>query len=205
VGGSGDRMTLKDMNDDGNAFVERMAAGDSTDYEIRVKLKTDTGNEFQNEEIDSFKVGMAFFDLPNPASPPYRSGQLPGGNEEGAVEGVTSNDNNEAGPVEGGVVSGEQTECRSWPLWAWILSAIIYAVIFLWSIFSDLEKQRKERKICWGWPLIFIIGAFLFWYNFDKCEQHKWFVIFVAIFSVFFYLYYLKLFKKSVIIEREIK
>ena len=202
VGGSGDRMTLKDMDGDGNAFVERMAAGDSTDYEVRVKLKTDTGNEFQNEEINSFKVGMAFSDLPNPASPPYRPGQLAGGNEEGEVEGVESNDNGEAGPVEDGVVSGEQDECHSWPLWAWILSAIIYAIVFLWSVFSGLEKQRKEREIRRGWPLIFIIGAFLFWYNFDKCERFQWFVIFTTIFSALSYLYYLKIFKKKVIVER---
>lgn len=204
VGGSGDRMTLKDMDEDGNAFVERMAAGDSTDYEIRVKLKTDTGNEFQNEEIDSFKVGMAFFDLPNPASPPYRPGQLAGGNEEGEVEGAESNDNEEAEPVEeDGVVSGEQNECHSWPLWAWILSAIIYAIVFLWSIFSGLEKQRKERNVRRVWPTILVIGAFLFWYNFDKCERFQWFIIFAAIFSVLSYLYYLKIFKKKVIIERE--
>lgn len=201
VGGDGDRMTLRDMDDDGNAFVERMTAGDSTDYEIRVKLKTSTGNEFQNEKIDSFKVGAAFYDLPNPVAPPYRPGQLPGGNEEGEVEGVESSDNNEANPARGGLVEGEQTGCHSWPLWAWVVFIIIYVIIFLWSLFSDLDEQKKERKIRWGWPLFFAIGAFLFWYNFDKCEQYKWVIVFSEILSAFFYLYYLKLLKKGMVIK----
>lgn len=197
VGGEGDRMTLEDMDDDGNAFVERMAAGDSTDYEIKVKLKTNTGNEFQNEEIDSFEVGLAFSDLPNPPAPPYRPGQLPGGNEEGVVEGVES-ESSEQNQENPGVVSGEQTDCRSWPLWPWISSAIIYAILFLWSLFNNFKDHMKERKIRWIWPLIIALGTFLFWYNFDKCEQHKWFIISTIIGSLIFYLYYLRLFKKGI-------
>lgn len=200
VGGSGDKMTLKDMDDDGSAFVERIVAGDSTDYEIRVKLKTNTGNEFQKEKIDSFEVGLAFYDLPNPPAPPYRSGQLPGGNEEGEVEGVESEGSeqqSEQGQEITGTVYGEETECHGWPLWAWIVAIIVYAIIFLWSLFNNFKDHVKERKIRWGWPLLFVIGVFLFWYNFDKCQQYKWFAISVLAGSAVIYFYYLRLFRKS--------
>lgn len=203
VGGSGDRMTLEDMDDEGSAFIERVAAGVSTDYEIKVKLKTSTGNEFQNEEIESFEVGLAFSDLPNPPAPPYRSGQLPGGNEEGAeegaVEGVESEgdeQNQESGPEIPGTVYGEETECHGWPLWAWVVALVVYTIIFFNALFNNFKDQIKERNIHCGWPLIFVIAAFLFWYNFDKCQQYKWFIVSVLIGSAVVYLYYLKLYKK---------
>jgi hypothetical protein len=140
--------------------------------------------------------------LPNPPAPPYRSGQLPGGNEEGEVEGVQSeggeNQEQEKGEQEKkGTVFGEQNQCQGWPLWIWVAVITAYAVLFLGSLFNNFKYHVKERKIRWAWPLILIIGAFLFWYNFDKCQEYEWFIISIAIGSVVFYLYYLSLLKRK--------
>ena len=95
------------------------------------------------------------------------------------------------GEGENPEIAGEETTCRYWPIWVWILSLIVFALNF----WRNARKNYKQEKYRWIFPLTWTIAAAAFWYFFDKCREYYWFLygsIIIAILSHFIYLYYLR-------------
>jgi hypothetical protein len=126
IGGSGDRFTLKDINNAGNVFVERLEPGESDRYEMKLKMNEDAGNEFQDKKT-KFDIAFGFTgESISPSTPlPLRPGTVAGGTVEGAETG--------AGP--GSQVAAAESQNSSnfsdnLPWWLWIVILLIIAGMF---------------------------------------------------------------------------
>jgi len=106
------------------------------------------------------------------------------------------------GEQEGGqgdvTVGGAESGCQWWPVWIWILALIIFAILFIASLFYKFKEQKEGQYPRRFAPSILVIAVLIFWYFFDKCDEHRWFAISSAIGALAIYLIYLYLFKKSV-------
>jgi len=191
IGGAGDRFTLKEINDAGNVFVERLEPGGSNRYEMKVKLDESAGNEFQ-AETTKFDITFGFTGEPiTPGAPlPLRPGQAAGGTEEGVLEST-------AGAVQGTEeeVAGAQMVCSEWPLWVWILILIIYAVGFNYVSFYNYKERKKVR---WFWQIVLTTAAYLLWLYFDECDLYWWFPYALIIAGLASYWYYLHRLRKII-------
>ncbi len=94
-----------------------------------------------------------------------------------------------------GEVAGEyENICKGQAVWIWILSLIVYAVLFN---FNNFYGEQKKEKIRWFWETFYTIAALLIWWLFDQCHINIWFPWLVIIIGVLSYGYYLRGMKKE--------
>jgi len=191
IGGPGDRFTLKKIDKDEEIFIERLDAGKSNKYKIKLKFDEAAGNKFQGEKT-KFDIDFGFISrIAGATTPlPLRPGQVAGGTEEGVLE-------NTAGAVQGTgeEVAGAQMVCSEWPLWVWILILIIYAVGFNYVSFYNYKERRKVR---WFWQIVLTTAAYLLWLYFDECDLYWWFPYALIIAGLASYWYYLHRLRKII-------
>lgn len=190
IGGSGDRFTLKEIDDAGDVFVERLEPGESNRYEMKLKMDENAGNEFQDEKTE-FDIAFGFTGEPvSPGAPlPLRPGTVEGGTAGGGVVGP--------GEVQGAEqeVAGAETGCNEWPLWVWLLILAIFTGVFN-SISFYNYKERKEVR--WFWQLALTAAACLLWLYFDKCDWYLWLPYALIILGLVSYWYYMYRLRKAV-------
>ena len=96
------------------------------------------------------------------------------------------------------IVGGAEAECQGWPLWVWVVALIVFAVLFIFSLFYKFKDQKEGQYPRRFAPASLAILVILFWYFFDKCHERRWFAIVSVIGALVVYLIYLYFFKKSV-------
>ncbi|MFA6048024.1 MAG: hypothetical protein WCV59_03125 [Parcubacteria group bacterium] len=186
LGGVGDRITLDEADGD-RIFIDRLDAGESEDYKIKLRFDSDAGNEYQELSSDfDIDLGFESDEVPGGGTPLPKvvSGEKPP--EE--VAGVSTP---EEGAENQGAQLGAETTCQSWPQWIWIVAILAYALILL----KYLQNNYKAEKMVWKFGLVWTVAAVTFWYFRDKCREYQWFLygsIIIAVASYFIYLWMLK-------------
>lgn len=206
-------------------------SGSTFQYKLWFTFDPSTGNEYQKKET-VFDISAGIYTVPtilkttddgddddggrrrrrrggggpltNPTGGFFRG--FPG--VTGTIAGEETNEGESGiagGEGENPEIAGEETTCRYWPVWVWILSIVVFALNF----WRNARKNYKQEKYRWIFPLTWTIAAAAFWYFFDKCREYYWFLygsIIIAILSHFIYLYYLrKKVKKGLPVEKEEK
>jgi hypothetical protein len=211
IGGEGDRWDLEDADDEGYLYFDRLDEGEEEEYEIKIKFDEDAGNEFQGLETEfdiDFMVegeevtaGVSEEDVfasqgrvvtgeaptdeitEEPEEEPEVQGQF-----EEAPELVDSQEDQQATDVK-----GTSSECVSWPpFWVWVVALV---VIIISLIVSDYRNFRR-REYGWKFDLFIVIAAILFWYFFDNCKIHLWFLFGSLASGVLIHAIYIALLKK---------
>jgi len=195
IGGSGDRWTLDDA-DGKDLYVDRLDAGETTKYKIKIKFDEDAGNEYQGLKSKfDIKFEAEFQPATLGITESENEKQILEEQEKRKVSGIepkqlgeeSSNGNNN------GQVSGEEMSCHSLPRWVWILATLAFLGL---SLFSTQKTGREKIKKHFIWQLGGVAGAILLWYLFDKCQYYKWFPVAVIVIGILNHLYYQK-FKAS--------
>ncbi len=123
---------------------------------------------------------------------------------EGEIAGAQTGEGNENGQgeemgEENGETKGAEVEfCQGWPFWVWLLSLIIFLILFVTSLFSRMKQDIKKGKLRWICPLVLAIVAFIFWYFFDTCREYIWFLIISLAGGALIYFVYLYIFRNNI-------
>jgi len=200
IGGAGDRYDLEEADDEGDLYVDRLDPEESNQYEIKIKFNKDAGNEFQglNTEFDiDFQIESRSADDRTEEEILTSQGRVVTG-EASEEEPEETEEVQGVGSEGEGIVAGEDTTCKSWPLWFWIVALIIFTAL---SFISTKNTQEKKAKSHFVWQLI-AVGLMLgLWYLFDKCPYYKWFPIGVIVVGILNHAYYQKFKAKKKIIK----
>jgi hypothetical protein len=137
IGGTGDRMSLKEADDQGQLYVNRLTAGQDEDYEIKIRFDEDAGNAFQNLETEfdiDFNITSQTASGPEPVRAGF-TGQAP--LEEVAGAEIT---NEEVTDGEGASeVLGEENQISNQPIWSqwwfWLSTLGVFGLL-AWLIFK---------------------------------------------------------------------
>jgi hypothetical protein len=187
VGGSGDRMNLKEAVEDGDIFIERLDAGDDNTYVVKVRFDKEAGNEYQDRSTKfdiTMEISGELTEGGDVQDAPYRPGQLAGGNEapEGEVLGIEDVRDEGAGEtgdnenIDTGVVLGaEDMQCRDqWSWWVWAILAVIFGGLFNFARVTRTPRWRHVFRI------VSVLGALGIWYFYDNCHSYWWFLVAAA-------------------------
>lgn len=181
VGGSGDRFTVKELEDEGSVFVERLDAGQSNRYIVKVRFDKDAGNTFQGKET-RFDMTLGFKGEPTTVDTPLplRADQEEGGNEAppGEVLGAeTANDENAQESdlvlgVDGEVRGATDSRCEdAWPWWTWLLLLLAFLVL---NVITIIRLHRRSAFVVI--TALFVTALFGWWF-FDNCHTYWWSII----------------------------
>lgn len=213
IGGEGDRQDLEDADDE-ELYVDRLSPTKGKEYRVKIKFDEDAGNEFQGLEA-KFDID---FEIESESAATQTEEEILAGQGRSGFTGEAPVEEGDEGVEEEATVQGEQEggaddinvggvgdECRWWPLWVWVVALIIFAGIFIFSLFYKFKEQKEGQYPRRFTPAVLVVAVLAFWHFFDKCDEHRWFAITSAIGAAVVYLIYLYMFKKAVSSDLHVK
>jgi hypothetical protein len=173
MGGYGDRFTLQSLSQAEDAFVDRLAADESKQLEISVRVNTALGNEFQGKTL-SFDLRYALrAESGSKKKPPLRQGVSLGGtgvtSEEDFLKYTLQEDKGEVKGVEQSVVD-ITPPCRALLVWQQSLLVVIFAAGFLFGRKVEYAMGRRSSL----WKGLWILSALVTWFELDECRSTLW-------------------------------